>query len=80
MEAAGELVNISRGGARISSEVKPSKGEELTVRFTVPDYPEVFEVRGIVVGVHSESWSMMFLEEPAGLTKLLRSLDKRAQK
>jgi len=74
------MVEISRRGARISSEVKPSEGEELTVRFTVPDYPEVFEVRVRVVSVQSDSWSMIFLEEPAGLTKLLRSLDKRTKK
>ncbi len=78
VEATGELVDISRGGARISSEVKPLEGEELTVRFTVPDYPEVFEVRGMVVHVQSDSWSIMFLEETAGLTKLLQSLDKGA--
>ncbi len=78
MESTGELVDISRGGARIRSEVKPLKGEEIAVRFTVPNYPEVFKVRGTVVRVHSDSWAVLFSEEPVGLTKLLRSLDERA--
>ncbi len=78
MEAAGELLDISRGGARIRSEVKPLEGAEIAVRFTVQNYPEVFEVRGIVLRVQSDSWAMMFLEKPGGLAKLLRSLDKRA--
>ena len=78
MEATGELVDISRGGACIRSELKPREGEQIAVRFTIRDYPEVLEVRGMVVLVKSDSWSMMFLEETAGLTKLLQSLDKGA--
>lgn len=80
MEATGELIDISRGGARIRSEVKPLEGAEIAVRFTVQNYLEVFEVRGIVLRVQSDSWAVLFLEEPAGLAKLLRSLDERTQK
>jgi len=80
MEATGELVDISRGGARIRSEVKPLEGEEIAVRFTVQNYIEVFEVRGIVLRVQSDSWAVLFIEETVGLAKLLRSLDERAQK
>ncbi len=80
MEATGELVDISRGGACIRSEVKPLEGEEIAVRFTLQNYPEVFEVRGIVLRVQSDSWAVLFLEEPVGLAKLLRSLDEKAQK
>ena len=80
LEATGELVDISRCGAFIRSKVQPPEGEDLVVRFTVQDYPEVFKVRGIVVRVHSDSWAMLFLDEPAGLTRLLRSLYGRANK
>ena len=80
MEAAGELVDISRGGVHIRSEIKPLEGEDIDVRFTVQDYPEVFQVRGIVVRVHSDSWAVLFLDEPAGLTRLMRSLYEKAQK
>jgi len=80
MEAAGELVDISRGGVHIRSEIKPLEGEDIDVRFTVQDYPEVFQVRGIVVRVHSDSWAVLFLDEPAGLTRLMRSLYERAKK
>ena len=45
----------------------------------VQDYPGVFEVRGMVVRVQQDYWSMMFLKEPVGMTKLLRFLDKRAE-
>ena len=80
MEATGELVDISRGGACIRSEVKPLEGEEIAVRFTLQNYPEVFEVRGIVLRVQSDSWAMLFLGETVKLEKLLRSLDARAKK
>ncbi len=79
-EAAGDLIDIARIGAFIRSEVKPYEGEELTVWFTVQDDIGVFEVRGIVVRVQSDSWAMMFLEEPVKLEKLLRSLDEKAKK
>ncbi len=78
--STGELVDISRGGACIRSEVKPREGEEIVVRFTVQDYPEVLEVSGIVLHVQSDSWAVLFLEEIVGLAKLLRYLDERAQK
>ena len=80
MEASGELIDISRGGAFIRSKVKPLEGEEIAVRFTVQNYLEVFEVRGIVLRVQSDSWAILFLEEPAGFEKLLWSLDEREQK
>ena len=79
-KTTGELVDVSRGGIRIRSKVKPLEGEEIAVRFTLQNYPEVFEVRGIVLRVQSDSWAVLFLEEPAGLAKLLRSLDERTQK
>jgi len=79
-EARGELVDISRGGARIRSEVQPLEGGEIAIRFTVQNYPEVFKVRGMVVGVQSDSWAVLFFEEPVGFEKLLWSLDERAQK
>ncbi len=77
-EATGELVDIARGGICICSEVKPSEGEELTVRLTVQDHIGVFEIRGMVVRVQSNSWAMMFLEEP--MEMLLRSLAAKAEK
>ena len=80
MEATGELVDISRGGARIRSKVKPLEGDEIVVRFTVKGYSEAFKVRGIVVRVQSDSWAVLFFEEPVGLAKLLWSLDARAKK
>ena len=80
MEATGELVNISSGGACIRGEIKPLEGEEIAVRFTAEDYPEVFEVRGIVLRVQSDSWAVLFIEETVGLAKLLRSLKERAKK
>ena len=79
-EVTGELVDISSGGACIRSEVKPLEGEEVVIRFTVQDYLEVFEVRGLVVRVQSDSWAVLFFEETVGLAKLLRSLDEKAQK
>ena len=79
-EAAGELVDIARGGVCIRSEVKPLDGEELTVRFTVQDHIGVFEIRGMVVRVQSNSWAMMFLEEPMEMETLLRSLAEKAEK
>ena len=79
-EAAGDLIDIARIGAFIRSEVKPLEGEELTVWFTVQDHIGVFEIRGMVVRVQSDSWAMMFLEEPVKLEKLLRSLDEKAKK
>ena len=80
LEATGELVDISRCGAFIRSKVQPPEGEDLVVRFTVQDYPEVLEVSGIVLHVQSDSWAVLFLEEIVGLAKLLRYLDERAQK
>ncbi len=77
VEATGELVDISSGGACIRSEVKPSEGDEVAVRFTVQNYPEVFEARGMVLRVQSDSWSMMFLEETVGLAELLRCLGRK---
>ena len=79
-EIRGELVDVSRGGIRIRSEVKPLEGEEVVVRFSVKNYPEVFKVRGLVVGVQPDSWAVLFFEEPVGFEKLLWSLDERAQK
>ena len=80
MEIRGELVDVSRGGIRISSKVKPLEGDEIAVRFSVKSYPDVFKVRGMVVGVQSDSWAVLFFEEPVGFEKLLWSLDERAQK
>ena len=37
--------------------------------------PMEVEVRGMVVRVQSDTWAMMFLEEPSGLAKLLQFLD-----
>ena len=79
-EATGELVDIARGGLCIRSEVKPLEGEELTVRFTVQGHVGVFEIRGLVVRLQSNSWAMMFLEETAKLEMLLRSLEESAEK
>ena len=78
-ETTGELVDISRGGVRIRSKFKPLEGEEIAVRFTVPNYPEVFKVRGTVVRVQSDLWAVLFSEDTVGLTKLLRSLDEEAK-
>ncbi len=75
MEAPGELVDVGNWGAHIRSEIKPDQGEEFTARLEVQDYPRVLEVRGMVVRVQSNSWSMMFLEEPVELAKLLQFLD-----
>ncbi len=80
MKTRGELVDVSRGGIRIRSEVKPLEGEEVVVRFSVKNYPEVFKVRGLVVGVQSDSWAVLFFEEPVGLAKLLWYLYAKAQK
>jgi len=79
-ETTGELVDISRGGVRIRSKFKPLEGEEIAVRFTLKEYSEVFQVRGMVVGVQSDSWAVLFFEEPVGLAKLLGPLDEMAQK
>ena len=80
IESTGELVDISRGGMRIRSKIKPLEGEEIVVRFTLKQYSAVFNVRGMVVGVQSDSWAVLFFEEPVGLTKLLWPLDARAKK
>ncbi len=77
MEAHGELIDIGKWGAQIRSEVKPLEGEELTVQFAVQDYPEVFEVKGMVVRIQPNSWAMMFLQETVQLVTLLQFLDKR---
>ncbi len=79
-KTTGELVDVSRGGIRIRSKVKPLEGEEIAVRFSVKSYPEVFKVRGMVVRVQSGSWAVLFFEEPMGLAKLLWALDARAKK
>ncbi len=80
MDSTGELVDISRGGARIRSEEKPLEGEMIAVRFTAQHYSEVLEVGGLVLRVQSDSWAMLFLGETVKLEKLLRSLDARAKK
>ncbi len=80
MGSTGELVEISRGGARIRSEVKPLEGEVIAVRFTAQNYPGVFEVGGLVLRVQSDSWIVLFLGETVKLEKLLRSLDEKAEK
>ena len=80
VEANGRLVDIGKWGALIRSEIKPFEGEETTARLYVHDYSRVIQVRGMVLRVQSDSWAMMFLEKPVGLAKLLRSLDKMAQK
>ena len=79
-ETTGELVDISRGGVRIRSKVKPLEGDEISANFTLKGYSEVFKVVGMVVGVQSDSWGMMFFEEPVGLAKLLWPLEARAKK
>ena len=79
-EIRGELVDVSRGGIRIRSEVKPLEGEEVLVRFSVKNNPEVFKVRGLMVGVQSDSWAVLFFEEPVGMAKLLWYLYAMAQK
>jgi len=76
MEVTGKLVDISRGGALIRSKVQPFEGEELTALLEVQDYPRVLEIRGMAMRVQSYSWSMMFLEEPAGLAELLQWLER----
>ena len=80
MEIRGELVDVSRGGIRIRSKVKPLEGDEIAVRFSVKSYPDVFKVRGMVVGVQSDSWAVLFFEEPMGMAKLLWALDAKAKK
>ncbi len=80
MESTGELVDISRGGVRIRSEVKPLEGELIAVRFPAQHYSELLEVGGLVWRVQSNSWAMMFLGETVKLEKLLRSLDEDAEK
>ena len=80
MKTTGELIDVSRGGIRIRSKVKPLEGEEIVVRFTVQNYPEVFKVRGLVVRVQSHSWAVLFFEEPMGFAKLLWALAAREQK
>ncbi|MCZ6753292.1 MAG: PilZ domain-containing protein [Acidobacteria bacterium] len=79
MEAPGELIDIGKWGAQIRSKLKPMEGEELTVQFAVQDYPEGFEVKGMVVRVQPNSWAMMFLQETVKLVTLLQFLDKRTQ-
>jgi len=79
MEAPGELIDIGKWGAQIRSEAKPLEGEELTVQFAVQDYPEMFEVKGMVVRVQPNSWAMMFLEETMKLVTMLQFLDKRTE-
>ena len=76
MKITGKLVDISKGGALIHSKVKPFEGEEFTVLLEVQDYARVFNVRGMAIRIQSDSWSMMFLEEPAGLVELLRWLER----
>ncbi len=80
MESRGELVDISRGGARIRSEGKPLEGEMIAVRFTVKNYSEAFKVRGMVLRVQSDSWAVLFFEQTIGLAKLLWLLDSRTNK
>ncbi len=76
VEANGRLVDIGKWGALIRSEIKPFEGEETTARLYVHDYSRVIQVRGMVLRVQSDSWSMMFLEKPVGLAKLLRWLER----
>ena len=76
METTGKLVDISRGGVLIHSKVKPFEGEVLTALLEVQDYLRVFKVRRMAMRVQSDSWSMMFLEEPGELAELLRWLEK----
>ena len=79
-EVTGKLVDISSSGALIHSKVKPFEEDEFTALLEVQDYSSVFKVRGMVVRVHSDSWTMIFVEEPAGLAELLQWLDERAKK
>jgi len=79
MENFGELVDIGKWGALIRAEAKPLQGEEITARLEAQDYPGVFEVKGLVVRILSDSWAMVFLEWPVKLVTLLQFLDERTE-
>jgi len=76
MWATGDLLDIAKGGALLRTEVEFSQAMEVRVRFQVQDYPEAFEVKGMVVRVQQDSVAIMFLEVPAGIDKLLQWLEK----
>ena len=75
-KATGDLLDIAKGGALLRSEVQVSQAMEVTVRFTVQDYPEEFAVKGMVVRVQQDTLAVMFLEVPAGIEALLQWLEK----
>ncbi len=75
-KATGDLLDIAKGGIILRSEIQISQAKEVTVRFQVQDYPEAFEVSGMVVRVQQDSLAIMFLAVPPGIDELLQWLEK----
>ena len=79
VKSIGKLLDVAKGGVLVlmPNKVRLSHEEKLTVRFTVSDYPGVFEARGKVARIQLDILAVMFLEEPVGLENLLRWLDRQ---
>lgn len=75
MEAAGEPLNIARGGILVRSRVIPAEGTEFWVYFTIQNHPEAFITHGRIVRAQRDVLAVAFLEEPAGLERILESLE-----
>ena len=71
-----DLLDVAKGGIILRSEVQVLQAKEVTVRFQVQDYPEAFEVRGMMVRVQQDSLAIMFLAVPPGIDELLQWLEK----
>ena len=71
-----DLLDVAKGGVILRSEIQVSQAKEVTVHFQVQDYPEAFEVKGMVVRVQQDSLAVMFLEVPEGIEALLQWLEK----
>ncbi len=75
-KATGDLLDIAKGGALLRTEVQVEQAMEVSVRFTVQDYPKTFEVKGMVVRVQQDTLAIMFLAVPPGIDELLQWLGK----
>lgn len=75
VEARACSLNIGIGGILLRSPVIPPEGTELWLHLALEDRPEAFFItRGRIVRTEPDGLAVIFLEQPAGLESMLRSL------
>ncbi len=78
LEGSGEPVNIAVAGLLVRTDVVPAEGTSLWVHFTIAGPPGEFIASGRVVHSQPHLLGLVFLEEPAGLRRLLESVESAA--